>query len=217
MAILYVHNAVYKDYNPYDTTRTPNHMMYNQITSHRLFLTVKSEMETLQSAHLQKFFDDFEIAHATLIPQYLKNLLDYCEYSEFTIRFFDEESIKGLEEFVKNEVSKIVSNEEWVRLTGGKFKDFNRFVFFPPVKLLILELAKFSKSTNILPKPCKTEVESIPDEELIRGKATANVGRTYSEGEGAIVTYSKQPQKRLKLESCAQFEEGKISKFLELE
>lgn len=172
-------------------------------------------MET-QSTHLQKFFKYFEIIHGTLIPQYLKNLLDYCEYSEFTIRFFDEDKIRELEEFVKNEVSNIVSNEEWIRLTGEKFKESKRFVFFPPIKLLLLELAKFSRSTNILPKIFKTEVErSSSNEELSSEEATPDANmiredanRKSTEENGGISSDSNNQPKRLKLESSVDFKEG---------
>lgn len=168
-------------------------------------------METQTTQHLQKFLKYFEIIHGTLIPQYLKNLLDYCEYSEFTIRFFDDVEIKELEEFVKNEVSKMVSDQEWIRLTGDKFKESKRFVFFPPIKLLLLELAKFSKSTNILPKIFKTEVERSSNEELSCEEPIPDANMIT---EDANRNESSHQQKRLKLESSVEFKEGEVFELL---
>lgn len=170
-------------------------------------------MEITRSSQLQKFVKSFETTHGTLIPQYLKNLLDYCEYSEFTIRFFNADNIKNLEEFVKNEVSQMVSGEDWIRLTGGKFKESKRFVFFPPVKLLLFELAKFAENKSITSKVYKAEVEEAIVEKVefprtFEGEAIDSKKRStfvLDEEENAEC----QPKKP-KIEDCEESKEGKI-------
>lgn len=171
-------------------------------------------MESLQSSQLHKFLKSFESTHSTIIPQYLKYLLEYCDYSEFTIRFFNEDSIKGLETFIKNELAKNVPKEDWMRLTGGKFKDQTKFVFFPPVKLILLELAKFANNKNYR-YLCKPEIftsqlmENDSQYALSEGTSTNNKREYYSEEEGEVCELSNTPAvKKLKTDKSLLSQEG---------
>lgn len=169
-------------------------------------------METLQSNQLQKFLKSFENTHGTMIPQYLKYLLDFCDYSEFTIRFFDENSVKELENFVRDELSKSATKEDWNRLTGGKFKDQHRFVFFPPIKLILLELAKFANNKHYRTL-CKPEVIS---EHLVENcpepieENTTNIKRQYLSDEEAEPSDASNNLtiKRQKIDKVSNSQEG---------